>query len=94
MSNTLIDGDLSAFLDRLEFRRDDRLHPDDERRRQFQMGWRRAVEGPAMSPATLAKALTWNNLGYRAGQAFGPQPSTKVNSTYDGLAAIFIRERA
>ncbi len=88
------DADLHVFLEGLEYRVDERQDPDDARRRQFRMGWRRAIEGPTMAPETLARRLTWNNLGYRAGKAPGPKSGAVIDARFDAFAAIYRREKS
>ena len=88
------DVDLHAFLRSLNYRVDDRQDPDDARRRQFRMGWHRAIEGRDMAPETLARKLTWNNLGFRAGKAFGPKSDAVIDTRYDAFATIYRRERS
>jgi endonuclease/exonuclease/phosphatase family metal-dependent hydrolase len=88
------DVDLHAFLGSLSYRKDDRERPDDLRRTQFLKGWRRAVDGKDMTPKTLAAKLTWNNLGFRAGQAFGPKSDASIHAMFDRLGAIYVREKA
>lgn len=84
---------LPAFLATLRYRRDERLLPDELRRREFRKGWNRASHGEPMKDETLRTKLTWNNLGYRAGKAFGPASDAKIHGTFDGFAAIYVRER-
>ena len=88
------DVDLHDLLKSLRYRVDDRQDPDDARRRQFRMGWRRAIEGPSMAPETLARKLTWNNLGYRAGKALGPKSGAVIDARFDAFAAIYRREKS
>ncbi|MBA3891734.1 MAG: hypothetical protein H0X64_14515, partial [Gemmatimonadaceae bacterium] len=80
--------DVSAFLTSLRYRRDDRRDPDEPRRRQFMTGWRHAVDGGRYSTRALQQ-LTWNNLGYRAGLAYGAVQDAAIDRAYDGLAAEY-----
>lgn len=91
---TTDETELRAFLQTLTYRNDAREPPDDRRRIQFRIGWTKASQGPAISDKTLADRLTWANLGYRAGKAFGPASDAKIHATFDRFAAIYVRDRA
>ena len=91
---TIDDTELRAFLRSLTYRIDEREAPDDERRIQFRKGWNRATNRQHMKDATLKRKLTWNNLGYRVGLAHGPATVAKIHEMFDGLAAIYVRDRA
>ena len=86
---TTHDTDLRAFLASLTYRLDVRKPPDNRRCAQFRIGW----NTQSISEKKLAAELSWNNLGYRAGKAFGPASDAKIHGTYDGFAAIYVRER-
>jgi hypothetical protein len=88
------DNDLHAFLATLTYRKDIREPPDDGHRTQFGIGWKKAIGGPTISEKTLLDRLTWANLGYRAGKAFGPASNAKIYTTFDRFAAIYKRHRA
>ena len=47
---------------------DIRKPPDGPRKGQFMQGWRKSLAGETPGGRTLEK-LTWNNLGWRAGEA-------------------------
>jgi endonuclease/exonuclease/phosphatase family metal-dependent hydrolase len=91
---TTDDTDLHAFLKTLTYRKDVRNQPDDARRAQFRIGWTKASQGPAITEKRLLAELSWQNLGYRAGKAFGPATDPKIYATFDRFAAIYVRERA
>ena len=81
-----------AFLESLTYRRDDRNPPDDARRAQFTIQWQRGARGEPMSEQTLRTKLTWANLGYRAGKAFGPASNATIRTVYDLFAAVYERQ--
>ncbi len=80
-----------AFLESLTYRRDERNPPDDARRAQFTIQWQRGARGEPMSEQTLRTRLTWANLGYRAGKAFGPASNTTISAAFDQFAAVYER---
>jgi exonuclease III len=86
-------ADLRAFLKGLTYRTDVRKDPDNRRRGQFRGGWNRATEGGAVSEEKLRAELSWHNLGFRAGQAFGSATATSIDDAFDRFAAIYVQER-
>ena len=89
MQHPVDDAEARTFLASLTYRRDDRNPPDDARRQQFKIQWKRAAQGESMSEQTLRAKLTWANLGYRAGLQFGPASDAKVDAVFDRLATIY-----
>ena len=81
-----------AFLESLTYRRDERNPPDDARRAQFTIQWQRGAHGEPMSEQTLRTRLTWANLGYRAGKAFGPASHTTISTVFDRFAEVYQRD--
>jgi hypothetical protein len=61
------------MIDGLEYESDKRQNLTDGRRRNFKQGWTRAVEGQEYEG--VLDELTWNNLGWRLGELFGPTRS-------------------
>lgn len=79
-------ADIEGLFADLKFDRDDRRPPDEARREQFRTGWEdAAVRGKGYAKATLRR-LTWRNLGYRFGEAWGSQPSQTIDAVYKVLA--------
>ena len=90
MQHPVDDAEARTFLDSLTYRRDDRNPPDDARRQQFKLQWKRAAQGEPMSEQTLRAKLTWANLGYRAGRQFGPAADAKIDAMFDRFAAMYL----
>jgi len=44
-----------------------------------------------MPEQTLRTNLTWANLGYRAGTAFGPASNRTIGAVYDWFAGVYGR---
>ena len=89
MQHPVDDAEARTFLASLTYRRDDRKPPDDARRQQFKIQWKRAAQGEPMSEQTLRAKLTWANLGYRAGREYGPASDAKIDAAFDRFAAIY-----
>lgn len=87
------ENDLRGFLKALVYRSDIREHPNDHHRQQFRMGWQRAMQGPPMTQKVLDHRLTWNNLGFRAGQSFGPKSEMSIDALFDRFAALYVHEK-
>ena len=85
--------DLQSFLKGLAFRKDVRKFPDNRRRGQFRAGWNKASNGGTISDKKLRSELSWNNLGFRAGQVFGPATATSIDEQFERFAAIYVKER-
>ena len=86
-------ADLRAFLKGLTYRTDVRKDPDNRRRGQFRAGWNKATDGGTIGDKKLLAELTWHNLGFRAGQAFGQATATTIDGVYDRFAALYVRQR-
>ena len=52
------------------------------REAQFRAGWKAALTGQRYTDDALRR-LTWNNLGYRLGFAFGPTSDEMIGLQYD-----------
>lgn len=89
MANGVPDRDLREFLKGLAYRHDKRKPPDRLRRGQFRRGWKQAMSGEPMSQRTLDHRLTWNNLGYRVGMAFGQASDAEIDDAFEGFADQF-----
>ena len=89
---TTSDTDLQAFLAKLTFRVDVRKPPDNRRRGQFRSGWNTATAGKEMTKQKLDADLSWNNLGYRAGKAFGQASDEEVYAMFYRFGAIYDRQ--
>ena len=94
MRHPVDDAEARAFLESLTYRRDERNPPDDARRAQFKIQWKRAARGEAVSEQTLRTRLTWANLGYRAGREFGSASDATIDAMFDRFAAIYGRHAA
>jgi len=71
--------------DGLTFERDVRnTNPNESehRRARFRQGWLKAVSGEDYGDEALKK-LTWDNLGYRMGELFGPTSEEMIEKQYD-----------
>ena len=77
--------EIRAFLKGLTYGKDHRKPPDGWRRGQFRRGWNQAAAGQSMSQSTLDDRLTWNNLGYRLGMAFGPASAATIDAVFEDL---------
>jgi hypothetical protein len=93
MKNHVDDTELREFLSGLNYRKDIREDPDDPMRRQFREGWKKAMSGGSILEATLRDRLTWNNLGFRAGRAFGAASDARILSMFDKFATMYVRDR-
>jgi len=83
-------AEVTSAYDQLEFKRDRRRPPDEQRRSRFRSGWRDADRrADGYSRSTLAK-LTWQNLGYRLGERFGPRNDSDVDFAFDILAEHYV----
>ena len=89
MQHPVDDAAARTVLDSLTYRRDDRNPPDDARRQQFKIQWKRAAQGEPMSEQTLRAKLTWANLGYRAGREYGPASDSRIDAAFDRFAGIY-----
>lgn len=82
--------DLDAFMRSLNFERDDRSDLDGRRRSEFRRGWARGSAGEKMTEARL-RALTWHNLGFRAGRYFPNASDNQIEAVLDELEVRFLR---
>ena len=92
MQHPIDDAEARAFLESLSYRRDERLPPDDARRRPFKAEWKRGAQGDYIDEKTLNAKLTWTNLGNRAGRQFGPASDATIDAVFDRFAAIYNRD--
>ncbi len=86
-----LDETLSAV--RGEFERDVRAPADNRRRATFRIGWHEA-QGPKEYRARVLCDLTWQNLGYRLGRAFGTRPDAVIDDAFGHCVAVFPPGRA
>jgi hypothetical protein len=83
-------AEIMSAYDELEFKRDRRRPPDEQRRSRFRSGWRDADRrADGYSQSTLAK-LTWQNLGYRFGERFGTRLDSDIDFAFDTLAEHYV----
>jgi len=75
------------LLSKFKFDKDVRKSPDNLRRGQFRVGWKKGLEGRGINESTLKKKLTWNNLGYRLGREHPDVfDEGKINEAYERFA--------
>jgi hypothetical protein len=81
--------EIEGTLNRMRYDHDDRQPPDNLRRGQFKAGWKAAAAGVRYNEQTLVR-LTWNNLGYRLGLAFGAQAVQDIEWAFTLLAKRYV----
>ena len=77
------------LFETLQFEVDGREPPDSRRRGRFKQGWKDAAERQEVYTEDTLVRLTWQNIGYRFGDALGPRPSVLIDAVYDHLARLY-----
>ncbi len=75
--------DCDFILSRLDFSRDVRNMPDDRRRIRFTTGWQNATARQRRYSKRALKRLTWDNLGFRLGQLYGPRSKEEIIAVFE-----------
>ncbi len=81
--------DIQSTLSQIRYDHDDRRPSDNLRKGQFKAGWKAGVAGARYDEQTLLR-LTWHNLGYRLGLAFGAQPVQDIEWAFTVLAKRYV----
>jgi hypothetical protein len=73
------------LLLKLDYKMDKRNPPENKRKGQFRVGWRRGK----ISEGRLKEQLTWHNLGFRLGKLLGPKSDSEIDEIYEQFAAHY-----
>ncbi len=81
--------DCKTLLSEFIYDIDARKTPDGFRREKFRNGWEDFTIREKIYEEKTLKRLTWQNLGYRMGVAFGEKTSDELYSAYEQFALNF-----